>query len=63
MSHTYHTYLPNYIMPYDGVLLFVLFVLGTAGVALCFCPWNDITGRQPRQVYVVYRTDSDDEEV
>lgn len=58
-----HTYLPNYDMPYDAGMLFILFVLGTAGVALCFCPWNDITGRQPRQVYIVYRTDSDDEEV
>ena len=61
MSHT-HVYLPSYdnYMPYDGVLLFVLFMLAAVGVALCWCPWNDTAGRQPRQVYVVYRTDSDE---
>ena len=78
MSHTheYHThdYLPNdthyHIMPnvpFDGTMIFVLFIFLIIAAAACWFPWGDTTttGRQPRIIYVptyVDRDSSSDEE-
>ncbi len=77
MSHS-HVYLPNdnhyHIMPnlpFDGSLLFVFLIFGILAVVVCWCPWDNTTGRRPRHVYVpayetvyipAYESSSSDEE-
>tara|TARA_Y100000817_G_C16536090_1_gene402306 strand:+ start:234 stop:446 length:213 start_codon:yes stop_codon:yes gene_type:complete len=62
MSHTheYHThdYLPN--VPFDGTMLFVLFIVAVVAAAVCWFPWGDNSmGRQPRVIYVPTYVDRD----
>ena len=69
MSHS-HVYLPSdnhyHIMPnvpFDGSMLFVLFIFAAVAVAVCWYPCDNTTGRQPRVVYVPTYVDKPSNEV